>query len=429
VVGPTKVPHILEQNMIICKRINDQTKFIMLFIGLLLLVLLQCIYVHHIVYASVETIKASSEDKYPPFCFIDPDGKADGFSVELLRAALEAVDRNVDFTAGSWDQIKKDLALGKIQVLPLVGRTPEREDIYDFTFPYLTLHGAIFVRKGDRHIKTIKDLVNKEVIVMKGDNAEEYMLRKHGEINTVAVETYEKAMMMLASGKHDAVICQELMGLELLKELNIKSIVPTVNQIDDFRQDFTFAVKDGDKELLATLNEGLAIIIADGTYDTIYEKWFRPLFKLKVTFNDVAKYIFNAMVPIVFVMALFLIFILRIQVERKTKHLQKEIAERKVTEENLKFLNDDLEQFAYIVSHNLKAPLKIIIGFSHLLEKRYKDIIDDEGKKDIDFIVIRAQGMDELIEDLLKYAKIGREPVPFTEVDWNLIYDQVVNNE
>ena len=87
-----------------------------------------------IVHADIhKTIKSASEYDYPPFSIVSEDGKADGFSVELLREALKQVDIDVEFKVGPWADIKDELRDGKIQVLPLVGRTPEREEIFDFS--------------------------------------------------------------------------------------------------------------------------------------------------------------------------------------------------------------------------------------------------------------------------------------------------------
>ena len=85
-----------------------------------------------------QTIKSASEYDYPPFSIVNEQGEADGFSVELLRASLKAVGLDVEFYVGPWAKIKQDLAEGKIQVLPFVGRTPERENIFDFSVPYKT---------------------------------------------------------------------------------------------------------------------------------------------------------------------------------------------------------------------------------------------------------------------------------------------------
>ena len=100
-----------------------------------------------------EVIQSASELDYPPYSIVTEDGQADGFAVEMLRESLRFMGREVRFKIGPWHKIKDDLAAGRIQVLPLVARTEERQAIYDFTAPYLNLHGSIVVRKGDRRIR------------------------------------------------------------------------------------------------------------------------------------------------------------------------------------------------------------------------------------------------------------------------------------
>jgi len=279
------------------------------------------------------TIKSASEYDYPPFSLVNKDGKADGFSVELLRATLNAVGLDVEFKVGPWSEIKKELKNGSIQVLPLVARTPEREEIYDFTFTYLTLHGAIFVRKGDARMKTEEDLADKELIVMKSDSAEEYVLRERTSPHITTVESYEEAMKLLISGKHDAVIAQRLTGIQLLNKMGISEIVPLDHKLKKYKVDFTFAVREGDKELLSAINEGLSIAISDGTFNRLYKKWFGPILQLQISFKEQVKNSLNIIIPFFFILSFLFIYYLRREVKRKTAGLLKEIEERKRTEE------------------------------------------------------------------------------------------------
>lgn len=169
------------------------------------------------------------------------------------------------------------LERGEVQGLPLVGRTPERESIFDFTFPYMSLHGAIVVRTGTSGIQTLGNLRGGQVAVMRGDNAEEFLRREDRGIDIVTTESFEEALQGLASGNFDAVVIQRLVGLRLIQEHNLTSLRVLNQPIEGFRQDFCFAVREGDRETLALLNEGLALVMADGTYRRLHAKWFAAM--------------------------------------------------------------------------------------------------------------------------------------------------------
>jgi len=103
--------------------------------------------------------------------------------------------------------------------------------------------------------------------------------------------------------------------------------------------------------------------------------------------------------------------------ERKTAeeaiHHQLEVEERMIKELELKtkelsLSNEELNSFVYIVSHDLKAPLVSIQGFSTILSKEYKDQFDDNGKLYVDRIMKNSERMGMLIDNLLELSRIGR---------------------
>ena len=222
-------------------------------------------------------IRSGSEVDYPPFCSLDAEGQADGFSVELLRAAARAMGREVSFPTGTWATVRGWLEKGEVDALPLVGRTPEREALFDFSIPYLSLHGALVVREDERGIQTLADLDGRRVGVLKGDNAEEFLRREKRGFAIVTTPTYSDALRQLSEGLNDAVLIPRLVALRLAQQSGLAGLRISRQAVEGFRQDFCFAVREGDRELLALLNEGMALVMADGTFRRLHAKWFAAL--------------------------------------------------------------------------------------------------------------------------------------------------------
>jgi signal transduction histidine kinase len=107
---------------------------------------------------------------------------------------------------------------------------------------------------------------------------------------------------------------------------------------------------------------------------------------------------------------------------RKKDALSKELIAKNdkitVQRESLRQKNEELEQFAYIASHDLQEPLNTISSFIGLIRTDYKDKFDDVGKQSLDFIQDASERMAKLIEVLLEYSRIGRDR-DFTTVDSN----------
>ncbi|MDD3136081.1 MAG: ATP-binding protein [Methanoregula sp.] len=112
-----------------------------------------------------------------------------------------------------------------------------------------------------------------------------------------------------------------------------------------------------------------------------------------------------------------------------------DISERKRMEDanaqlirELEMANAELRDFAYIVSHDLKAPLRAIASLSQWLYADYKDKFDDDGKVQLDLLVNRVNRMQSLIEGILEYSRVGKVSKEKESINANLLVKEVIDS-
>lgn len=123
------------------------------------------------------------------------------------------------------------------------------------------------------------------------------------------------------------------------------------------------------------------------------------------------------------------------ELARSNELLRLEVCERRRAEDNLKAYsaklersNSELQDFAFIASHDMQEPLRKIQSFGSRIEKNYAASLDDTGRDYLDRMMKATKRMSEMIQGLLNYSRLGTRAEPFASVDLNLLVNEVVGD-
>ncbi len=119
---------------------------------------------------------------------------------------------------------------------------------------------------------------------------------------------------------------------------------------------------------------------------------------------------------------------LRVVAVRDISERKKAEARMRKTMEDLERSNRELEQFAYVASHDLQEPLRMVASYTQLLARRYGDQLDQDAHEFISYAVDGAERMQRLINDLLAYSRVGTRGKPFQETDCVRVLDRAIDN-
>ncbi|PHM67288.1 amino acid ABC transporter substrate-binding protein [Xenorhabdus stockiae] len=224
--------------------------------------------------AEKETLRFATEATYPPFEFVGADNKIQGFDVDLADAMCKKLNAECSFTNQAFDSLIPSLKFRRVDVLMAgIDITPDRKKQVDFTDTYYD-NSANFVTVKGKFSK-IDELKGKLVGTQNGTTHQKYLMEQHKELQTVPYDSYQNAILDLKNGRVDAIFGDTAVVNEWLKKnKELGTIGEKVTDKDYFGTGLGIAVRKGNTDLLNKLNKALAEIKQDGTYDTIYEKWF-----------------------------------------------------------------------------------------------------------------------------------------------------------
>jgi len=222
-----------------------------------------------------KVVVVGTDAAYAPFESQNEKGEIVGLTIDLVNAVAEKAGIQVKFENTPWEGIFNALQQGDRDMLASsITITDERKQTMDFTNPYFDAYQLIAVKASSKVAK-FDDLKKLKVGVQTGTTGDEAVTKLLGKTST-AIKRFEStplALKELEAGGVDAVVADNGVVVNYVNN-NPGAKFKTVSDKAFAPEQYGFAVKKGNTELLEKLNKGLADIKADGTYDKMYAKYF-----------------------------------------------------------------------------------------------------------------------------------------------------------
>ena len=231
--------------------------------------------------ASQTALKIGTEGAYPPFNNLTPDGKLEGFDIDIANALCAEMKVTCEFVTQDWDGIIPALQAGKFDaIIASMSITPERAEKVDFTNKYYNTPSAIAGPKDSTIPATLTkaDLAGKTIGVATSTTHFNYASQTYSDSTIKGYPSSQEFLLDLANGRVDAVEDDISVLEEWLKTPDgacCKIIgQPSPQPVEIFGPGAGIAIRKGETDLVNKFNDAIKAIRANGKYKEINDKYF-----------------------------------------------------------------------------------------------------------------------------------------------------------
>ena len=225
--------------------------------------------------APAKVYVVGTDAAYAPFESVAPGGAIEGFDVDVVKAVAAKAGIEVKFVNTPWEGIFKTLDTGeRDMVVSAVTITDERKQTMDFSAPYFNANQLIAVKDSSKVAK-FDDLKTLKVGVQTGTTGDEVVQKLLGKTSTniKRFESTPLALKELEAGGVAAVVADNGVVQHYIQN-NPAAKFKSVSDASFTPEQYGIAMKKGNADLAKKINDALAAIKADGSYDTIHVKYF-----------------------------------------------------------------------------------------------------------------------------------------------------------
>lgn len=234
-------------------------------------------------HAGGETLRVGADLAFPPFQFRDASGAPTGFEIDITNAICKEMKVNCEFVVSSFDAEIPSLLAKKVDFISPQGPTEKRRKVIDFSDFVFHIPTKLVVQKGSPLLPTPESLQGKHIAVQQGSIQETYANAywQPKGVDVVAYADQDTIYQDLIAGRLDGALSPAVaVTFGFLNKHEGKNFTLTGPEVRDdklFSIGSSFGLRKGDDKMKKLLNDGLANIKADGTWEQIKIKYFGPL--------------------------------------------------------------------------------------------------------------------------------------------------------
>ena len=225
-------------------------------------------------------IRVGVEGAYPPFSYVTPEGELAGFDIDIAKALVAAMGKEIELVPQDWDGIIPALLARKYDaIIASMSITEERKKKVAFSNKYYNTPAKFVCKKGAMDEFSRDKIKGKNIGVQRATIHDRYLTDNYGKDVTIKrYATQDEAYLDLVAGRVDMLLADSVAisdgFLKKPEGQDYQFIGPDLNDPKWFGEGTGIAIRKEDKDLVAMFNKAIEKIRADGTYKKIQDKYF-----------------------------------------------------------------------------------------------------------------------------------------------------------
>ncbi|NOR87647.1 MAG: transporter substrate-binding domain-containing protein [Bacteroidales bacterium] len=372
---------------------------------------------------------------YPPYNFVDENGKLTGFNVEIIESIINITRADINLKVSDWKTINQALENGEIHAISgnYLPKIQDNQFIYTIS-TVNTSHCFLYNTDRINHftLDHFRTLIAPTISIYKNEVLMYYIWSINPTTKFLFFDNYKDLIQSLENENVYCVFSQRVGGLYYAEEYGIKNIGASEHRV--LERNMGFKVSKDHPELAELINTGMEVILANGTYEKIYNKWIPSYDQTYVKWQKYVEMVIIIAVLILSITLALVIFIsvLRNQVTKKTNDLRSQLELNsnmmiELGKEKERAEESDRMKSAFLanMSHEIRTPMNGILGFADLL--RTEELSDEEQQQFIDVILRSGNRMLGTINNIIDVSKLesGGEKLHIHRVNLNEMLDEL----